>query len=237
MAHRIDNKRTKSRARRGLVDWVLIVLIVSAMVAMVVYGYFNYYKKWYDVPAVDAPQAQLLEKPAAKPAQPIGESQPMAMHIPKLGITAGFDDAVCPLTDGALNPPTLKTVCYFTAPDRPYTLPSTDSKDVTVVAGHAGAGIPSVLDGLYDNGYTMDLGDELLIRTADSGDSWLVYKVTDRHSPDKPELGDDKEIWGEDATPGRLLLISCIMPGNPFAQSTQNVVLGFEFSGVKQQAA
>ena len=218
-------------------DWALIFIILAAIIGLLAYGYLNYYKKWYDVPTVAAPEAQLLEKPVVKPAKPIDASAPLAIHIPKINVTAAFDEGPCPLTNGALNPPTLKTVCAYTAPDRPYTLPSSHSEDVTVVAGHAGAGIPSVLDKLYDGDYTMDIGDELFIRTAESGDNWLVYKVTDRHNPEKPALVDDTEIWGEKATPGRLLLISCIIPGNPFAASTQNVVMGFKYTGVTQKAA
>lgn len=58
---------------------------------------------------------------------------------------------LCPMTDRGLDPLRMMDVCFYTADDKPYVLPWTDQEGVAVK--------PS---------------DELLVRTVESGDKWLV---------------------------------------------------------------
>ena len=141
------------------------------------------------------------------------------------------DAEACPLTDGALDPPTLDTACYYVADDRPYSLPGTDAPDISVLAGHAASGRDAVFDDLYDNG-----ADTFTLRRATNtragGDRWLVYEATDFHGIDKASLGGSAEVWGDGPMPGRMLTTSCIQSRNPFAAATPNVIVGWTFAGL-----
>lgn len=104
-----------------------------------------------------------------------------------------------------------------------------------VIAGHTGAGVPAVFNDLYDGSadkHQVHIGDELFIRTEESGDLWLVYEATDLHEPEKSGLSQSEEIWGTSATPGRLLTISCIQPANLLQAAVKNAVVGWQYSRV-----
>lgn len=165
----------------------------------------------------------------------INPSAVVEMVIPDVGIRASFDDEPCRVKKGAIDPKSMNNACVYTDPERPYTLPGTNSPDLVVIAGHTGAGVPAVFNNLYDgkdDKHTISEGAKLYIRTVASEDSWLVYRATDFHSPQKESLVDDTSIWGTDATPGRLLTISCVQPANPLADSVRNAVVGWQFEGV-----
>lgn len=156
------------------------------------------------------------------------------MAIPSIGVRAKFEDGACRVKDGAINPETMDLACTYTAKDKPYSLPGTNARDIVVIAGHTGAGVSAVFNKLYDGAadrHTVSVGDKLYIRTASSGDNWLVYAATDLHNPSKEGLSNDSSIWGEGAMPGRLLTISCIQPANPLQAAVKNAVIGWKYQG------
>lgn len=178
-------------------------------------------------PAVEAPAPQ-------QDAPFIPNGRPVELYIPSIGLDAGFEPNDCRAYDGTIDPATLDLACAYTAPDRPYSLPGSQAEDLVVIAGHTGSGVEAVFDKLYDGSadhHTVRIGDVAYIRTETSGEAWLKYVATDLHDPVKGSLRGDTSIWGEGATPGRMLTISCIQP--PFyQQSVRNAVVGWQFQGV-----
>ncbi|WP_256060078.1 hypothetical protein [Corynebacterium pseudogenitalium] len=177
------------------------------------------------------------EPPAVAPAA-LGQSQPLEMFIPSVGLRAQFEDGPCRVRADALDPATLDKACVYTASDKPYSLPGPEAEDLVVVAGHTGAGVHGVFDQLFDGSsdqHTIHVGDMLYLRTADSeaaGGKWLSYRATDLHDPVKEVMASDVDIWGDGPRPGRLLTISCIQPRNILADSVRNAVIGWQFASV-----
>ncbi|OHF36335.1 hypothetical protein [Corynebacterium sp. HMSC074A01] len=172
------------------------------------------------------------------PAQ-VGQSRPVELRIPAIGLDAEFETGDCRVKDGALNPRAMTKACVYTAPDKPYELPGPGAGDLTVIAGHTGAGVPGVFDALYDSGADasrVSVGDALYLRTEDSAEAWLKYEATDVHAPQKAGLADDASIWGTGPMPGRLLTISCIQPPNLLADAVRNAVVGWQFVAVVPEA-
>ena len=161
----------------------------------------------------------------APPAH-IEASRPQEMVVPAIGMNAKFEDGDCRVVKGNVDPDGLNKACAYTAPDKPYQLPGTDAGDIVVIAGHAAAGVPAVFDKLYnpENAHTLKIGDTMYLRTANSGEWWLKYEVTDLHDPMKDALANAPEIWGNDPTPGRLVTISCVQPTNPFEDSVLSLI-------------
>lgn len=169
----------------------------------------------------------------------LNQSWPQEMVIPSIGLRASFESDPCRVRDGALDPATLDRACIYVDPQRPYELPGPGAEDLTVVAGHTGAGVTAVFDPLYRGGHTVRVGDLLYLRTESSqasGGRWLAYKATDLHEPAKEGLANDTDVWGSAAMPGRLLTISCIPPDNPFADSVRNAVVGWQYVGPVAEA-
>ena len=190
-------------------------------------------------------QAERYTSPVAEaPVAPdevegtVEKSRPLEMAIPSLGLRANFEDGTCRFKDGAIDPESLGDACVFTAENKPYELPGTDSGDIVVIAGHAAAGVPAVFDKLYDAAgekHTIAPGDTLYVRTEASGENWLKYQATDLHEPEKEGLSQSAEIWGDGPMPGRLLTITCVQPANPFQDSVRNAVIGWQLQGVVDQ--
>lgn len=173
------------------------------------------------------------EEPA--PQVRVGQSRPVELRIPAIGLDAEVEREDCRVKDGALNPRSMSKACAYTSPDKPYELPGPGAGDLAVIAGHTGAGVPGVFDALYDSGADASrvaVGDVLYLRTEDSGDAWLKYEATDVHAPQKAGLADDTSIWGTGPMPGRLLTISCIQPPNLLADAVRNAVVGWQFVAV-----
>ena len=165
----------------------------------------------------------------------VNPSRPVEMYIPSIGLRADFETENCAVTDGAIDPDTMSEACAYTSDDRPYSLPGSNASDIAVIAGHTGAGVPAVFNDLYDGTaerHQVSIGDELFVRTEESGDLWLVYEATDLHEPEKSGLSQSEEIWGTSATPGRLLTISCIQPPNLLQAALKNAVVGWQYSRV-----
>lgn len=181
------------------------------------------------------------EEPVATSASPapldvtVEPSRPVEMYIPGIDLHAEFESNDCATSDGAIDPDTMSEACVYTADDRPYSLPGTDASDIVVIAGHTGAGVPAVFNDLYNGSaeeHQVSIGDEMFIRTQESGDLWLVYEATDMHEPEKSGLSQSEEIWGTSATPGRLLTISCIQPPNLLKAAVKNAVVGWQYDRV-----
>lgn len=201
---------------------------------------------WLLERGTDGPDAPVAPSPPPSAASPSAEpdpaavipaSRPLELFIPAIGLLAGFEAGDCRVTAGNIDPATMDLACAYTAPDRPYSLPGTDSADVVVVAGHTGAGVDAVFNELYDGDadrHRVQVGDVAYLRTEAStaaGGAWLKYTATDLHEPQKELLAGDPDVWGTAATPGRLLTISCIQP--PFyAPSVRNAVVGWQLAGV-----
>lgn len=174
-----------------------------------------------------------------EPLAHVGQSRPVELRIPAIGLDAEFEAEDCRVKDGALNPRSMTKACAYTAPDKPYELPGPGAGDLTVIAGHTGAGVPGVFDALYDSradASRVSVGDTLYLRTEDSADAWLKYEATDVHAPQKAGLADDASIWGAGPMPGRLLTISCIQPPNLLADAVRNAVVGWQFVAVVPEA-
>ncbi|WP_018018165.1 hypothetical protein [Corynebacterium capitovis] len=183
----------------------------------------------------ESPSETALTREITPSELEVAPSQPVDMSIPAIGLTAPFDTVDCRVRDGALDPATLDKACAYTAPDRPYQLPGSDSSDIVVIAGHASTGRSAVFDLLYDgstNHHTISTGDALYLRTQSSGKAWLLYRATDLHDPVKQALADDPSVWGSGPMPGRLLTVSCIQPATPLSESVRNVVIGWQFESV-----
>lgn len=185
----------------------------------------------------DAPAPPGSEKAEVTPEQvSIEESMPVELTLPALGLHEPVVEEPCPMTDRGLDPVHLMDVCFYTADDKPYVLPSTDQKDVAVMAGHANTRIPGVFDDIFDaekQEFNVKSGDELRVRTKASGSKWLVYKATDFHTPTKEDLAIDDGVWGSEPTPGRLLLLTCLRAAEPDAPALRNAVVGYQFDRVE----
>ena len=227
--------KTRPFGRVRVLDVVVLLVVIAAFaVGAHILGFGPFADSRSSADRVDA-NVDVTES-----HEEIAASQPLEMAIPALGLRTDIDSEACPLEDGALDPPTLDTACYYVAEDRPYSLPGTDVPDLSVLAGHAASGRDAVFNDLYDNGtdtFTLEKGDELLVRTRAGEDRWLVYEATDFHNIDKASLGGDAEVWGDGPMPGRMLTISCIQSRNPFASATHNVIVGWTFAGLADAPA
>ena len=166
----------------------------------------------------------------------IEASMPVEISVPGLGLSEPVVDELCPMTAYGVDPVQLMDVCFYTADDKPYVLPSTDQEDVAVLAGHANTQPPAVFDDVYDSvkqEFNVKLGDELRVRTEASGSKWLVYKATDFHTPEKVDLAVDDDVWGTEPTPGRLLLLTCLRASTPNEPVLNNAVVGYQFDRVE----
>ena len=166
----------------------------------------------------------------------IEASMPVEISMPGLGLSEPVVDELCPMTAYGVDPVQLMDVCFYTADDKPYVLPSTDQEDVAVLAGHANTQPPGVFDDVYDSvkqELNVKLGDELRVRTEASGSKWLVYKATDVHPPMKVDLAVDDDVWGTEPMPGRLVLLTCLRASTPNEPVLHNAVVGYQFDRVE----
>ncbi|CAB0512565.1 hypothetical protein FRC0036_01559 [Corynebacterium diphtheriae] len=185
--------------------------------------------------AVKPPEGLEERQIVAESAPVIEPSAAVELYIPHLQLHAEFEPGNCRVLNGSINPKTMDKACTYTADDKPYSLPGTDAPDISVIAGHTGAGVSAVFNDLYDGSameHKVTIGDKLYLRTKNSGDDWLVYEATDLHAPDKSGLADDASVWGDGPMPGRLLTISCIQPANLLEAAVKNAVVGWQYRGV-----
>lgn len=162
---------------------------------------------------------------------PIPASRPVELFLPKANARIGLAEQPCPVVDGMLDPDhsDYTLACYYTAPDKPYTLPASSTPDLTVIAGHTRPRSPAAFNVLYDahqQRFTVAEGDELWVRTQASGQRWLRYRAVSFHTPLKHGgLANDASIWGTGPLPNRLLTIGCLRPSDPQVESSRNIVV------------
>lgn len=222
-SNQVTARHRKPSDSRGLRLVAIVAVVLVGIIAAL---------KLNQEPDTPAPQpTEVVTEPAAV----IEPSPAVEMYIPTIDVRASFEEGSCRVKDNKINPDSMNKACTYTAEDKPYSLPGTDSPDIVVIAGHTGAGVPAVFNNLYDgraDEHKAAVGDKLYLRTQNSGEQWLVYTATDLHDPSKDGLEQDESIWGADAKPGRLLTISCIQPANPLASAVRNAVVGWQFEGV-----
>lgn len=222
-SNQVTARHRKPSDSRGLRLVAIMAVVLVGIIAAL---------KLNQEPDTPAPQpTEVVTEPAAV----IEPSPAVEMYIPTIDVRAEFEEGSCRVKDNKINPDSMNKACTYTAEDKPYSLPGTDSPDIVVIAGHTGAGVPAVFNNLYDgraDEHKAAVGDKLYLRTQNSGEQWLVYTATDLHDPSKEGLEQDESIWGADAKPGRLLTISCIQPANPLAAAVRNAVVGWQFEGV-----
>lgn len=222
-SNQVTVRHRKPSDSRGLHLVAIVTVVLVGIIAAL---------KLNQEPDTPAPQPTEV---ATEPAAIIEPSPAVEMYIPTIDVRADFEEGSCRVKDDKINPDSMNKACTYTAEDKPYSLPGTDSPDIVVIAGHTGAGVPAVFNNLYDgraDEHKAAVGDKLYLRTQSSGEQWLVYIATDLHDPSKDGLEQDESIWGADAKPGRLLTISCIQPANPLASAVRNAVVGWQFEGV-----
>lgn len=114
-----------------------------------------------------------------------------------------------------------------------YENPSSASTSVSVLTGHSSCKVDTVLNKLNDHKSTL-VGQEVLIKTETSGNSWLVYRIETVEEPRKQDLGNSERIWGstEISTANQLNLITCLL-GDCADRSTNNLVAIARFVEVR----
>lgn len=141
-------------------------------------------------------------------------SAPLRLEIPQIGL----DVAVTPYTEeeveaagGAVKPPTLWTVSWWTGGG----LPGTDAANTVYLYGHTWRE-PAVFNRIKE------LGPESLVHVT-TVEGRLRYVVRDVLTVDKPDLPTSPEVSA--AVPGRLVLIGCYRATGDEATTTANVVV------------
>lgn len=177
---------------------------------------------------------------ASEIAPSIPPSVPREAYFPRAGVTVPIDGKPCPVVNGLLDPDRTAygVACFYTAADKPYTLPASGTKDVTVLAGHTYRFGQAAFNVLYDwkaQTFAAAAGDELWLRTEASGDQWLVYRAIAFHTPPKSGLATDASVWGTGPLPNRLLTIGCLQPTDLKKAATQNVVVAWDFARVARR--
>lgn len=120
----------------------------------------------------------------------------------------------------------------------PFGLPGTNTQKRVVMMGHSSWHIPftlNFLSQLPENGKEL-VGEDIYVKTAASGEFWLVYQITSHYVVGKQDATDNYAIWGEENnTAGRLILVTCYLnPDDPKnTNSTKNIFLVAQFREVK----
>ena len=171
-------------------------------------------------PAAGAPSTE--EASPTLPPEGVALPTPSSdVHVTIDGL--GMDLPVLPLTarGGAINPPTL-TAAYWI---QPYGEPvgSAEQADNTIyLAAHSTGTGDYGFDPLMESGgggSTLGAGDVIEVSTPEGQVSYTVER-TQRYA--KGELPGATEVW--EASPGRLVLITCFQRGGGRA-STENLVV------------
>ncbi|SDQ88542.1 class F sortase [Quadrisphaera sp. DSM 44207] len=164
---------------------------------------------------------------AAQPARaapgPVGSS--VRLQVPEVGL----DVPVLPLApaDGALNPPTIGEAYWV----QPYGDPVGDAEqadNTLYIAAHSSSGGGAAFDPLLDRRRqrgALEPGDVVTVRTPQGSVDYTVQR-TQRYATD--ELAGAEEVW--EASPGRLVLITCFQRGDG-RPSTENLVVVAGSSG------
>ncbi|MGY1740132.1 MULTISPECIES: class F sortase [unclassified Blastococcus] len=170
-------------------------------------------------PTGTAPPMPVADEPVRPRPPADGEPPPSsAVHLTVPAV--GLDLPVLPLTPhgGVIDPPTL-TAAYWI---EPYGRPGGDAADTVYLAAHstdAGRyGFDPLLAGDAD-GSALDPGDVVRV---DGPAGTVEYTVERSARYDRDELPGAADVWA--AVPGRLVLITCVEPGDGRA-ATENLVV------------
>ncbi|MGY1593059.1 class F sortase [Geodermatophilus sp. SYSU D00708] len=166
-------------------------------------------------PGDEPPQPVLPAEGTALPTP----SSPVHLLIPRVGL----DLPVLPLTPrgGVINPPTL-TAAYWIQPYENPAGTAEQADNTLYVAAHSTGTGDHGFDPLLTPdhaGSTLAAGDVVEVRTPEGTVHYTVQR-TERYAKD--ELPGATEVW--EASPGRLVLITCFQRGGGRA-STENMVV------------
>ncbi len=164
----------------------------------------------------------------------IPPSQPLELVVPSTRSELTIDSRVDPMPTpcrSVIDPPrdAQRLGGIYSCQD--FSLPGTNSHELSVIAGHAGQSIDTVFNKLYQRGIGL-VNQPVSLRTAASGNHWLIYTVQAVYTPDKKQLPYMAEIWGApgENTAGRLVLITCDIETN--GSSPRNYVAVLQLKGV-----
>jgi hypothetical protein len=110
--------------------------------------------------------------------------------------------------------------------------PGTSSPSLAVLAGHSSRSLDTVFNRLYPQGSGLE-GQMVYLRTEDSGDRWLAYRIDRTYTPDQSQLPYLTAVWGGDgsSTAGRLVLVTC-QQTETSVTATANYVAVAQYVGV-----
>jgi LPXTG-site transpeptidase (sortase) family protein len=170
------------------------------------------------IPGVAASAAPGPSTPASPvgvpPAPAIAQGAPRLLEAPAIGLRApvtAYTAADVAEHDGAVKPPTLDAVSWWTGGGTP----GTDTANTVYLFGHTWKG-PAVFNRLTE----LEVGDDVYVTTANGR---LHYVVDGSFTVAKPALGTHPAVTA--AQPGRLLLIGCYRETGEEAHTTENVVV------------
>lgn len=111
--------------------------------------------------------------------------------------------------------------------------PGSSSPSLAVLAGHSSRSLDTVFNRLYQQGTALE-NQMVYVRTQDSGEHWLSYRVLHTYVPAKNELPYMTAVWGGDgsSTAGRLVLVTC-QQSDTGSESTANFVAVAQYVGVQ----
>ncbi len=110
--------------------------------------------------------------------------------------------------------------------------PGTSSPDLAVLAGHSSTNLDTAFNRLYRQGSALT-GQTVYVRTEDSGDRWLAYRVEHTDTPQQGELPYLTSVWGGDGKLDRRSAGPGDLPANEEGTpATANFVAVAQFAGV-----
>ena len=190
-------------------------------------------------PTMVEPIDRVLPVPTTKPPQKpakmprIPGARPTALYVPAVGRTTPVSQAQCDMQGGALHPQEMLRACSYTARRPSFALPGTHVKDIAVIAGHTWRTGDAAFNPLYNwrkEQSNLVVGDYVKLKTTASDKRCLAYEVTKFTAVAKSQLADRKDIWGNKARPGILVLVGCKQQSD--GPSVKNVVWELRLTGV-----
>ena len=176
----------------------------------------------------DPVAAATAAPPSVEEAQPTLPPEGVALPTPSSDVhvtvdTLGMDLPVLPLTprNGTINPPTL-TAAYWIQPYGDPVGAAEQADNTLYLAAHSTGTGEYGFDPLMESdggGSTLAAGDVIEVSTPQGTVDYTVER-TQRYA--KGELPGATEVW--EASPGRLVLITCFQRGSGRA-STENLVV------------
>ena len=171
----------------------------------------------FSQPAPDAGQSSVSDASArpgvrVAPVQEIPASRAKQIYIPNIDRDLVISTAVNPMDDcrRVIDPPrdAQNLGGVFGCSD--FAQPGTDTRSLSVVAGHSARSIPTAFNRLYAQGQSLT-GREVFLKTAASGKRWLVYRIQHVYVVKQKDLPYMTQVWGgpTTSTAGRLVLVTC----------------------------